>query len=97
MLAEYTFRHYINIDDTTGAYIDTEARADTNITKTHIVWSAEDCADDGDLAGCVAKINLNTTLSCFKDISLSQKLGKNSSIIVGDTIYCELKYIDETI
>lgn len=85
------------IDEDTGAFVDSEARADTNITKTHIVWSAEDCAGDENPEGCIVKINLNTTLSCYLDKQFTQLAHKNSSIIVGDTLYCELKFIDPTI
>jgi hypothetical protein len=64
---ERTFRHYLNIDSTTGAVNTEETKADTDLFVTGIIKTDEDCGDDNNVSECVAKINLKTILKCYTD------------------------------
>lgn len=102
-IGEYEFKQYVTIDDDTRAVALDESRADTDIVKTHIVWDHEDCANDGgNLEDCVTKINLTTVLTCYVDDQYSiptpvEPVKLEDRVTIGDTLYCELKFLDPTI
>jgi len=66
-LAVRTFRHYVNIDETTGAVNTEETQADTDLWMIGVVKTDEDCGDDNNVSECVAKIDLKTVLKCYND------------------------------
>jgi len=96
-IAHHTFRHYVVIDDATGAVNTEETSAYADIVRTGIVKTDEDCAEEKDIEKCIARINLDSKLICYSDNKYTNKITNSTRLIVGDTIWCDLMFKDPSI
>lgn len=89
------------VDETTLAVNVEETKATTDVSKTEIIHDGDDCLKDKNVAidKCVEEIELDTKLTCFLDQTYSEasKASKDSEIIVGDFLYCQMEFEDPTI
>jgi len=57
-----------------------------------VIKTDEDCGDDGNVKGCVAKINLKTVLKCYTDKGHKRLSTRKNPYYSGDTAYCHMEF-----
>jgi hypothetical protein len=91
-IAVRVFRHYVGVDETTGAVNTEETQADTDLWMIGVVKTDEDCGDDGNVKECVAKIDLKSILRCYTDRKYRMLVTKKNRLYAGEWAYCQLEF-----